>query len=67
MDEKAIIKIKEYASSKTGIPVELIKGETAEEIAASAIALAVYTRDNSEETTARETFQELRGAAALQN
>ena len=61
MDKDAITTMKEYASEKTGVPVHLINGETSEEIAASAAALAAFKRQhteaqNTEPLTAREQF-----------
>jgi len=43
--EKTTEELKREASEKNGIPAELIQGETAEEIAAHAAALAAYKRD----------------------
>lgn len=56
MTEAEILTLKQTASEKTGVPVNLISGETAEEIAASAAALAAYKRDRYEAKTTREKF-----------
>ena len=56
--------LKQEAAEKTGVPVELISGETAEEIAANAAALATFKRQYNEAQpdtkplTAREQFAE---------
>lgn len=56
MTEAEILTLKQTASEKTGVPVNLISGETAEEIAASAAALAAYKRDSYEAKPTREKF-----------
>lgn len=56
MSEAEILTLKQTASEKTGVPVNLISGETAEEIAASAAALAAYKRDRYEAKPTREKF-----------
>lgn len=47
MTEPEIMELKKVAAKKTGVPAELIQGETAEEIAASAQAIAAYRRDEN--------------------
>lgn len=42
MTESEIMELKKVAAEKTGVPANLIKGETTEEIAASAFALAKF-------------------------
>lgn len=54
MDEKTIIMLKDIASEKTGVPAELIQGETTEEIAASAFALAKFRNEYSEKADAEK-------------
>lgn len=56
MSEAEILTLKQTASEKTGVPVNLISGETAEEIAASAAALAAYKRDSYENAPTRDKF-----------
>lgn len=56
MTEAEIMELKKVAAEKTGVPANLIKGETTEEIAASAIALAAYKRDSYEAKPTREKF-----------
>lgn len=64
MTEAEILTLKQTASEKTGVPVNLISGETAEEIAANAAALATFKRQYTEaqpatkQLTAREQFAE---------
>ena len=55
MTEAEILTLKQTASEKTGVPAELISGETAEEIAASAFALAKFRNEYSEKTDAEKT------------
>ena len=45
MTEAEILTLKQTASEKTGVPVNLISGETAEEIAASADAIAHFRNE----------------------
>ena len=54
MTEAEILTLKQTASEKTGVPVNLISGETAEEIAASAFALAKFRNEYSEKTDAEK-------------
>lgn len=56
MTESEIMELKKVAAEKTGVPAKLINGETTEEIAASAIALAAYKRDSYEAKPTREKF-----------
>ena len=58
MDENTIAALKELASLKTGVPAELITGETNEEIAANAAALAAFKRQHDEER-ARQNAEQL--------
>lgn len=54
MTEAEILTLKQTASEKTGVPVNLISGETAEEIAASAYALAHFRKEYREADAERE-------------
>ena len=54
MDHNEIEKLKEYASKETGVPAEMIAGETVEEIAASAFALAKFRNEYSEKADAEK-------------
>lgn len=45
MTEAEILTLKQTASEKTGVPAELISGGTAEEIAASAYAIARFRNE----------------------
>ena len=45
MTEAEILKLKQTASEKTGVPAKLISGETIEEIAASAVALSHFKKE----------------------
>lgn len=56
MDEKTIEELKRAASEKSGVPAELIQGETPEEIAAHAAALAAYKVERYREKPTREKF-----------
>ena len=54
MTEAEIMELKKIAAEKTGVPANLIKGETTEEIAASAFALAKFRNEYSEKTDAEK-------------
>lgn len=54
MTEAEILTLKQTASEKTGVPAELINGETTEEIAASAFALAKFRNEYSEKADAEK-------------
>lgn len=56
MTNDEIMALKKVASEKTGVPADLIGGETIEEIAASAAALAAYKRDSYENAPTRDKF-----------
>lgn len=55
-NDNEIMKLKRYASEKTGVPVELISGETTKEISESALAMAAYRKKSYEEAPTREKF-----------
>ena len=48
--------IKQEISIKTGVPAELIKGESVEEITASAAALATFKREYNSTDEARKAY-----------
>lgn len=54
MTENEILALKQEAAEKTGVPANLIKGETTEEIAASAFALAKFRNEYSEKADAEK-------------
>ena len=54
MTESEIMELKKVAAEKTGVPANLIKGETTEEIAASAFALAKFRNEYSEKADAEK-------------
>ena len=54
MTESEILALKQEAAEKTGVPANLIKGETTEEIAASAFALAKFRNEYSEKADAEK-------------
>lgn len=64
MTEQEILTLKQTAAEKSGVPIELIQGETAEEIAAHAAALVTFKRQYAEAQpdtkplTTREQFAE---------
>ena len=54
MTENEILALKQEAAEKTGVPAELINGETTEEIAASAFALAKFRNEYNEKADAEK-------------
>ena len=54
MTENEILALKQEAAEKTGVPANLIKGETTEEIAASAFALAKFRNEYNEKADAEK-------------
>ena len=54
MTENEILALKQEAAEKPGVPANLIKGETTEEIAASAFALAKFRNEYSEKADAEK-------------
>lgn len=56
MNADEIKAMREYASKRTGVPAELITGETSEEIANSALTLLEMRRKSYENAPAREKF-----------
>lgn len=49
MTETEILKVKQMASDHTGVPIELISGESVEEIAASAAGIAAFKREHDQQ------------------
>ena len=56
MDHNEIEKLKEYASQQTGVPVEMITGETVKEIAESAFNIAAYAKEVYDKAPTRDKF-----------
>ena len=54
MTENEILALKQEAAEKTGVPANLIKGETTEEIAASAFALSKFRNEYNEKADAEK-------------
>lgn len=66
MTEIEIMELKKIAAEKTGVPADMISGETTEEIAASAVALSHYKKEcqaaEAERKAAEKAEEEKRAA-----
>lgn len=56
MTEAEILTLKQAASEKTGVPVDLISGETVKEIAESAVNIAAYAKEAYDKAPTRDKF-----------
>lgn len=56
MDHNEINELKKMAAEKTGVPAEMITGETVKEIAESAFNIAAYAKEAYDKAPTRDKF-----------